>query len=60
MYQVNRLQLTIQRSVRKPLTAMLKSGLSPTQQCMTIVTASAATENKEEDISYSNISVLQA
>jgi hypothetical protein len=50
MYQVKRLQLTAQTRVRKPLIAILKSGLRPTQQCRTIVTANAATEKKEDAI----------
>ena len=36
---------------------MLKAGLRPTQQCKTIVTASAATEKKEDAMSYESRSV---
>jgi hypothetical protein len=57
MYQVRRLQLTAQTRVRKPLIAILKSGLRPTQQCNTIVTVKAATEKKEDAMSYSIESV---
>jgi hypothetical protein len=52
MYHVNRLQLTAQIKARKPLMAMLRSGLRPTQQCRTMVRVRAATEKKEEVMSY--------
>jgi hypothetical protein len=49
---VSRLQLTAQMTRRKPLTARLKRGFKPTQQCRTIVSRSAAIENSEAADSY--------
>jgi hypothetical protein len=60
MYHVNKLQLTAQIKARKPLMAMLRSGLRPTQQCKTMVRVRAATEKKEDVMSYMKCTVSKA
>jgi len=52
MYHVRRHQLRVQSRARKALTARLRVGLRPVQQCRMMVKERAAMEKREAAVSY--------
>lgn len=55
MNHVNRLQLSVHRMRRKPLSARLRRGFRPMQQCSTMVKIKARIEKNEADVSQMNV-----